>query len=618
MTEGARRDQCVFRCRTCGRRTTLDSSYARQMRVKCPSCGGVLAIMPPSGPIAPTRAGDLPSETTGDSPSTFSMKKALPYVAASSAALLVLLLLLLLLLGRNRPRSGDGAGRDTGMDGNVAAIDVGQGGEDDEVGTGPPPPEPTGAPGADGDLDPTTGGSEADDADETGDASGDPHGGGDDAGDDEGDPSGGTDGPGRGEPPPGRIFEENVAPVASEEDETSEEEDDVGDVDEAPGGDDDGDRSRFGGRKGEGKRKALKRGGGSKGSEAAVTLALQWLAKHQDKDGSWSPDQFMSHDPPNDRCTGPGGAGYRIGLSGLALLCFLGAGHGSAQGDYRNTVAGGVSYLLRVQNKDGGFGERPNMYQHAIATLALVEAVAIDGHLGSSSEDRRGIGAFVDKAASLRPGQDTFDAADRAVSFILKAQQDKGGWDYGLGRSGRNDMSITGWQVLALVGAESIGIKIPGDVKKKVSGFLDGVSPATGDVRYLFGGGGGSSALTASALLCRIYLVGKPNDEVYRLSDLVAAHPPSWGRMAAKDRRQNLYTWYYGAMGLFQVGGKRWTRWNSAMRPELVNNQQKKGSAAGSWDPAAQWARVGGRVYSTAMCCLCLEVYYRYGRKPNY
>ena len=517
------------------------------------------------------------------------------------------------------------------MGGDVAT-DSGQGGEGDEAGTEPRPPEAPEEPGGDVHTDATDGGSEAGGTDEigadpggpsTGDAGGEegaPQEGGGDAGDDQGEPSTGTAESGRGSPPPEVVLEQKVAPTDPEEDETIEEEEDEGaETDDTPGGDDDTpDRSRFGGRTGEGKRKALKRGGGSQGSENAVALALQWLSKHQEKDGSWSPDQFMKHDPPDDQCTGPGTSTYRIGISGLALLCFLGAGHSSTKGEHDDVVARGVGYLLSRQNGEGGFGASPNMYEQAIATLVLVEVTALERHRGSS----RGIDAILGKAASLRPGQNTFDAADRGVSFIVKAQQQGGGWDYSARVTDRNDMSISGWQMLTLVGAESIGIKIPGDVKKGVSRFLDNVSPRTGDANYTVqrgrAGGHSSSALTASALLTRIYLVGKPNDEVYRLADLVVAHPPSWGRMTARDSRQNFYTWYYGAMSLFQLGRERWSTWNRAMRPELVNNQQKKGSAAGSWDPLAQWASSGGRVYSTAMCCLCLEVYYRYARKGNY
>ena len=41
--------------------------------------------------------------------------------------------------------------------------------------------------------------------------------------------------------------------------------------------------------------------------------------------------------------------------------------------------------------------------------------------------------------------------------------------------------------------------------------------------------------------------------------------------------------------------------------------QRKDAHIAGSWDPEPNWVgRSGGRVYSTAINVLTLEVYYRY------
>ena len=34
----------------------------------------------------------------------------------------------------------------------------------------------------------------------------------------------------------------------------------------------------------------------------------------------------------------------------------------------------------------------------------------------------------------------------------------------------------------------------------------------------------------------------------------------------------------------------------------------------GSWDPIDAWSPEGGRIYSTTLNCLSMEVYYRYGR----
>jgi hypothetical protein len=48
----------------------------------------------------------------------------------------------------------------------------------------------------------------------------------------------------------------------------------------------------------------------------------------------------------------------------------------------------------------------------------------------------------------------------------------------------------------------------------------------------------------------------------------------------------------------------------------LVPSQIEDGPNAGSWDPDMEWGGYGGRVYSTALAAMCLEVYYRYAPMP--
>jgi hypothetical protein len=81
----------------------------------------------------------------------------------------------------------------------------------------------------------------------------------------------------------------------------------------------------------------------------------------------------------------------------------------------------------------------------------------------------------------------------------------------------------------------------------------------------------------------------------------------------------NFYYWYYGTLALFQEGGPAWSEWNQRLRQVVLKLQvpESEGTAAGSWDPLSRRAEVGGRVYSTALCTLCLEVYYRYAPKDR-
>ena len=74
----------------------------------------------------------------------------------------------------------------------------------------------------------------------------------------------------------------------------------------------------------------------------------------------------------------------------------------------------------------------------------------------------------------------------------------------------------------------------------------------------------------------------------------------------------NVYYWYYGTLAMYQLQGSDWVRWNEALRTTLVNSQRKEGPLSGTWDPDTVWGGYGGRIYSTALSALCLEVYYRF------
>jgi hypothetical protein len=63
---------------------------------------------------------------------------------------------------------------------------------------------------------------------------------------------------------------------------------------------------------------------------------------------------------------------------------------------------------------------------------------------------------------------------------------------------------------------------------------------------------------------------------------------------------------------MHNLGGPEWEEWNRQIRDTLVRAQRKDGPFAGSWDPRTQWGGYGGRVYSTAIATLTLEVYYRF------
>jgi hypothetical protein len=93
--------------------------------------------------------------------------------------------------------------------------------------------------------------------------------------------------------------------------------------------------------------------------------------------------------------------------------------------------------------------------------------------------------------------------------------------------------------------------------------------------------------------------------------------PRGWryaGDDAFVSRAQgNVYFLYYGSLAMLRVGGEEWRRWNVALKETLLPAQEEDGS----WRPLDVYARYAGdtrndSVYTTAMCVLTLEVYYRY------
>jgi hypothetical protein len=346
--------------------------------------------------------------------------------------------------------------------------------------------------------------------------------------------------------------------------------------------------------------------GASAASELAVERSLDWLSRHQDDDGRWDggiaryedgtpvkgDDDFTAHCPPGEKCVGE--CAYweaDTALTGLALLTFLGAGYTHADGRYAAVVGNGVDFLLTQQKPDGdlrGRSQVVGMYCHAMATLAMCEALALTG-------DER-----------LR------DPVERAVAFLVRGRARDGmAWRY-VPSAPAGDTSILGWVVMGLKSAKEVGIPIPKEpaVRRGILLWLEKV--ATGQSRGLASyqpWENVTPTMTAEAWVCRQFLgVGGPGPASSEAAESLLRNDSDRGKT-------NVYYWYYATLALYQHGGESWTKWNAKIRDKIVGLQTISGHQSGSWEPdGSQYGSKGGRIYCTTLAALSLEVYYRYLR----
>ena len=332
--------------------------------------------------------------------------------------------------------------------------------------------------------------------------------------------------------------------------------------------------------------------GGSRSTEAAVEFALQYLARTQSRDGRWDASTLEA-----GRETFRGGhdreeAGQEAdsGITALALLAFMGAGNTHVAGTYQPVIQHGLEFLLSQQDANGSLagsaGSFAAMYCHAMSTLAVAEALALTG-------DSR-----LDKC--LR----------RAVGYTLDAQHpESGGWRYRPWRydpTDLGDMSLFGWHIMGLRSAERAGVSIPPATWTRASHFLQSCSHGEYDGLASYQPTRGPSlAMTGEALFVRYLMRRHHRLQIEEGARYLLDHRPGAGNV-------DYYAWYYGTLALFSFRDRAWEGWNRAMTRQLLPSQVASGPLKGSWAPDTTWGSYGGRVYSTSLAALCLEVYYRY------
>jgi len=345
---------------------------------------------------------------------------------------------------------------------------------------------------------------------------------------------------------------------------------------------------------GQGRQDAAQQYGEKPASEQAVIRALQWLQSQQHSDGTW------------------GSPGVKDAFTGLALLCFLGHGETpQTSHDFGVVVTNAINALVaesalhhgRLSGFDTFAGNSP-AYEHGMATYAMCEAYTMT------------------KDEKLVP------IIQAAVNYIIRGQRPDGGWAYGYdlspdvpGGQIKSDTSVSGWQIQALKAAHLTGI--PGmdnlvhpalDLAMK---NIDRVfNPKDGSFGYRKAGDRPYS-LTGVGVLSKLFWLGRADHAVHE----------GIKNIESKDLRYdgpecNLYAWYYDTQACYQAQEGAWSWWKDRFQGQLTGKQ----GPDGSWMPTggleiggdgkegnyAKEVTGDGPLYRTTLCCLMLEVFYRY------
>jgi hypothetical protein len=319
--------------------------------------------------------------------------------------------------------------------------------------------------------------------------------------------------------------------------------------------------------------------------QQALIRALDWLASKQQKDGSWS--------------------GYETAFTGLSLMAFIGAK--CVPKDYSTNIKPAVQYLKSIYKPSSKYPEGSKdaayyggqlgtdaMYEHAIATLGLIEALV---DLNDSS---------------LEP------IAQDAINLIIRSQNAEhkpeilggpikpddryyGGWRYNP-NSTNSDISVSGWQILALKAAVNAGFAVPDHVFPSAAKFVRSLQgKSDGSFRYDSPGDSGDSCARAGMGALSLQLSGFPQDPAIPPAlRFMQDYAPRWN-IETRGDGYAFYYWYYGTRAMFLSGGDDWRIWKDWMCRFLVDHQNQDGS----WKGTGSEDRLD--IYRVALGALMLE-----------
>ena len=319
-------------------------------------------------------------------------------------------------------------------------------------------------------------------------------------------------------------------------------------------------------------------------TQAAIDRGLNALARSQLDDGSFS-DRFN---------------GASVGITALAGLALMSAGHQPGRGRYGRMVSKALEYVMASANGPNpgflttpesqlnqfrGQGDQRAMYSHGFGCLFLAEAC---GMLPDPARQRKARGVL-----------------EQAVAYTVAAQNREGGWRYDKVPV-TADVSVTVAQMMALRAAKNAGVFVRKNVIDAGVGFIRECQMADGGFSYFKGQRGDSSAFARSAAaIVGLYSAGVyEGREIDRGLKYLQQYTP--GRQFGFRElppQHYFYGQYYAALAMWTAGGDYWAQWFPAIRDELVAKARTGGQFGGGL-----WTDWHGPAYATSMACIILQL----------
>ena len=292
--------------------------------------------------------------------------------------------------------------------------------------------------------------------------------------------------------------------------------------------------------------------------QEAIHRGLEWLARRQEKDGSFGADSQY---------------GRHVGITALACLGFMSEGSVPGRGRYAKNIEAGLNFILNSASEQSGLVAAETsygpMYGHGFATL------------------------FLGEVYGMSPRADLREKLQKAVALIVRTQNDQGGWRYHPVKADA-DLSVTICQIMALRSARNAGIAVPKATIDRAIKYVQDSQNPDGGFRYMLDSAGSMFARSAAGVAALYYAGIYQDDSIRNGLAYLTKYTPG----KTQEQTHYFYGHYYAAQAMYLAGGDYWKKWWPAIRDELIEKQTEEG----------YWHGQAGSEYGTGMALIILQI----------